>query len=90
MILEVGLSGMVSFLTADVIKTTKDKSKVGLNFVVQGEDFEILFIIKYLNQDLILKIQKVFHLEFNSLYYIGPILLTMRTMRLGNSKSKSK
>jgi len=90
MILEVGLSGIVSFLLADVIKTTKDKSKDGLHFVVQGEDFEILFIIKYLNQDLILKIQKVFHLEFNSLYYIGPILLTMRTMRLGNSKRKSK
>ena len=90
MILEVGLSGIVSFLPEDVIKMMKDKLKDGSHFVVQGEDFEILFIIKYLNQDLILKIQKVFHLEFNSLYYIGPILLTMRTMRHGNLKSKSK
>ena len=90
MILEVGLSGIVSFLMADAIKMMKDKSKDGLLFVVLGEGFEILFTIKYLNQALILKIQKVFHLESNSLYYIGPILLIMRTMKHGNSKSKSK
>ena len=90
MIQEVGLSGIVNILMVEVMKMMKDKLKDGLHFVDLKGGFEILSIIKYLNRDWKLKIQKVFHLEFSSLYYIGPILLIMRIMRDGNLKNRSR